>query len=372
MEKNTQKIQTPIQKRNRNKSIATIFFAMLSFLVIFALAALLLHYLKENGELRRKYGGDTAETISDTQVRYTQEEVQQLLLQREQEVSKEVSEETRQAFRDELKDLMLSGNGALNAVRYFFPDQIVLVDSGNYLFYDIDDTLAKHPYANENLVFDDNNELFYCENDQPVSHKGIDVSSFQGEIDWRKVAEDGVEFALIRVGLRGYGEAGRLVLDTQFTNNIQGATAAGIDVGVYFFTQATTVQEAEEEADFVLEALAPYGLHCTVALDVEDVGVADARTVGLTKEQWTDHCLAFLNKIEAAGYRPMIYGNLKAFILMLDITRIEPYPKWFAAYTPYIYFPYDFKVWQYTDSGQVAGIKKKVDMNISFYDFSLQ
>ncbi len=366
------KIQTPKDKSIKNKSIAAYFFAMLSFLAIMSLAVLYLHYRKENGELRRMYEEEAAEVMAMTaergQERYSEEEVGQMIAERLQTAG----EEARQSFLTELKEQMLSGNGTIGMLRHFFPEQIVFADSGNYLFMDINETLAKHPYVTENLTVDENNEFFYYENEQLVSHKGIDVSSFQGKIDWEKVAEDNIEFAIIRLGIRGYGEEGKLVLDEQFVNNIEGATAAGIDVGVYFFTQAVTVEEAQEEADFVIEALAPYGLQCTVVLDVEDVNAAGARTNSLTMEQWTDNCIAFFDRIEAAGYRPMVYGNLKTFMLMLDLTRIERYPKWFAAYTPYFYYPYDFKIWQYTDKARVAGIQGQVDLNISFYDFSLQ
>ncbi len=368
MRENKQKIRTPKQKNNKNRSIAVAFFALLSLLSIVSLALVYVYYHRENDRLRRRCDEEAAMVMKASEGSYTEEEMQRLL----EEQTREVSEETREAFLSELKEQMLSGSGTIPMLRHFFPEQIVFADSGSYLFMDVNESLAKHPYVNENLVVGENNEFFYYENEQPVSHKGIDVSSFQGSIDWQQVAADGVEFAIIRLGLRGYGEEGRLVLDEYFVRNIEGATAAGIDVGVYFFTQALTPQEAEEEADFVLEALAPYSLRCTVILDVEDVEAADARTNSLTMEQWTDHCIAFFDKIEAAGYRPMIYGNIKTFLLMLDLTRLERYPKWFAAYTPYFYYPYDFKIWQYTDSAGVAGISGNVDMNLSFYDFSLQ
>lgn len=266
----------------------------------------------------------------------------------------------------------MSGNGTVLMLRHFFPNQIVFADAGQYYFMDINDTLQKHPYVNDNLVVTENNEYQYYENEQLVTHKGIDVSSYQGAINWQQVAADGVEYAIIRLGIRGYGSEGRLVLDEYFIRNIEGATAAGVEVGVYFFTQALTPEEAREEADFVIQALSPYNLQCTVVLDVEDVNAASARTNVLTMEQWTDNCIAFFDRIEEAGYRPMIYGNLKTFMLMLDLTRIEQYPKWFAAYTPYFYYPYAFDIWQYTDTAKVAGITGNVDMNISFYDFSLQ
>ena len=361
--------RTPKQKVNRSRGIAAVFFAMLSLLAIAGLLLVFFYYRKENAKLRMELKElEAVEAMTAAGEVYSQQEVSQLLEEQAQTLDIEV----RERFLEELKEQVTNGNGTTLMLRHFFPDQIVFADKGQYYFMDINDTLQKHPYVNENLVVTENNEYLYYENEQPVTRKGIDVSSYQGAIDWQQVAGDGVEFAIIRLGIRGYGSEGRLVLDEYFIRNIEGATAAGIEVGVYFFTQALTPEEAREEAEFVIEALAPYHLQCTVVLDVEDVNAADARTNVLTMEQWTDNCIAFFDRIEEAGYRPMIYGNLKTFMLMLDLTRIEQYPKWFAAYTPYFYFPYAFDVWQYADSARVAGITGNVDVNISFYDFSLQ
>ncbi len=361
--------RTPKQKRSQNKSIAAVFFAILSLVALIGAALVFFYYQKENEALRQELKDKEAEAVfaASGEV-YTQEEVSRLL----EEQAQTLDLDSRTRFLEELKEQITNGNGTVPMLRHFFPDQIVFADAGQYLFMDINDALQKHPYVNENLVVTENNEYQYYENGQLVTHKGIDVSSYQGEIDWQQVAGDGVEFAIIRLGIRGYGSEGRLVLDEYFVRNIEGATAAGIDVGVYFFTQALTPEEAREEAEFVIEALAPYNLQCTVVLDVEDVNAAGARTNVLTMEQWTDNCIAFFDRIQEAGYKPMIYGNLKTFMLMLDLTRIEQYPKWFAAYTPYFYYPYAFSVWQYSDSARVAGITGDVDLNIGFYDFSLQ
>lgn len=368
-EQNRGQHRTPKQKANKNRGIAAAFFAALSLLAVIGLAFVFLYYRKENEALRQELKElEAAEAMAASDGVYTEEEVSQLLSEQAQTLDLEA----RARFLAELKEQITNGNGTVPMLRHFFPDQIVFADSGQYYFVDVNDALQKHPYVNDNLVVTENNEYQYYENEQLVTHKGIDVSSFQGAIDWEQVAGDGVEFAIIRLGIRGYGSEGKLVLDEYFIRNIEGATAAGVEVGVYFFTQALTPEEAREEAEFVIEALAPYHLQCTVALDVEDVNASGARTNVLTMEQWTDNCIAFFDRIEEAGYRPMIYGNLKTFMLMLDITRVEQYPKWFAAYTPYFYYPYAFDIWQYTDTAQVAGITGNVDMNISFYDFSLQ
>ena len=127
------------------------------------------------------------------------------------------------------------------------------------------------------------------------------------------------------------------------------------------------MKEAEEEAEFVLDALEPYNITYPVVLDIETVNSDKARTKDLTKEERTEYAIAFCEMIKNAGYTPMIYGNLKSFMLLLDIEQLEEYDKWFAGYDTEIYFPYDFKIWQYTDEGKISGIGTDVDINISFY-----
>ena len=127
------------------------------------------------------------------------------------------------------------------------------------------------------MVLNEDNTISYVEEEETISRKGIDVSKYQGEINWEQVAGDGVEYAVIRLGIRGYSE-GTLVLDENYEANMQGAAANGIDVGAYFFTQATSEAEALEEAQFVIENLAPYHVNFPVVLDVEAVGSGNART----------------------------------------------------------------------------------------------
>lgn len=229
------------------------------------------------------------------------------------------------------------------------------------------DTLARHSYEQAGFIPTDEGFLEYYENGELISHKGIDVSRYQEEIEWDKVAGDGIEYAFIRLGIRGYTE-GEIVEDETFTYNIEGALDNGIAAGVYFFTQATSVEEAKEEAQYVLDALEPYDVTYPVVLDVEAVTSKNARTADLTMEERTEYCITFCEMIKQAGYTPMIYGNLKTFMLMLDLEKLEEYDKWFAHYDEEFYYPYDFKIWQYTDAGSVAGINGEVDINISFFE----
>lgn len=305
----------------------------------------------------------------DETITYTQGEVDAMIAHAVDEAAAQTSEEVRNEFLSKLKELMLSGDGAVAMLRYFYPDEIVLADAGEYYFFPITEELEHHTYNPEQFALDDNRIMNYYENGEAVSHKGIDVSKYQGEIDWEEVAADGVEYAFIRAGIRGYTE-GEILEDENFEENIKGARHNDIDVGVYFFSQASSVEEAQEEAQYVIDAIEPYKVDYPVVIDVEAVNNKNARTNDLTKEERTQYCIAFCEKIKEAGYTPMIYGNLKTFMLMLDLGQLEEYDKWFAYYDEQVYYPYAFKIWQYTDEGSVKGVEGNVDLNISFEDLS--
>lgn len=301
----------------------------------------------------------------DEEATYSQAEVDALIDNAVQEAREKAAAETGEAFLDQLKERMTSGDGTTDMLRYFFPDEIVVADAGQYYFFPILEELAKNTYDPEAFMADGDGVMHYYEDGERVSHKGIDVSKYQDKIDWEKVASDEVEYAFIRLGIRGYTE-GEIIEDETFEDNIKGALKNDIDVGVYFFTQALSEEEAEEEAAYVIESIAPYQVKYPIVLDVESVTSSKARGNDLTSEERTKYCIAFCEKIKEAGYTPMIYGNLKTFTLLLNIEELEDYDKWFAYYDESYYFPYDFKIWQYTNKGKVAGIKGDVDLNISF------
>lgn len=199
-----------------------------------------------------------------------------------------------------------------------------------------------------------------------TSRLGVDVSYYQGQVDWGKVKADGYEFAFIRLGYRGYGEEGTLNLDERFHENMQNAENAGLDVGVYFFAQAVNEEEAEEEAKFVLDALEGYELGMPVVYDPESVADEEARTNAVTGEQFTRNADAFCRKIEEAGYEPMIYCNMMWQAFELDLEQLSDYPVWYADYQPLPQTPYHFEIWQYTEQGVVDGISTAADINIQF------
>lgn len=194
---------------------------------------------------------------------------------------------------------------------------------------------------------------------------GIDVSVYQGDIDWEAVAQSGVEFAIIRLGYRGYSQ-GAIQLDRNFEQNMWGALEAGLDVGVYFFSQATTVLEAEEEADFVLENLRGYPITFPVVFDWEFVTADQARTHEMEGEALTDCALAFCELVATAGYTPMVYFNQDIGYFYYQLDELDQYPFWLAEYDSKPDFFYDFEIWQYTHTGTVPGIQGSVDLNLAF------
>lgn len=200
--------------------------------------------------------------------------------------------------------------------------------------------------------------------DEVSVRSGVDVSVHQGEIDWQAVAADGVDFAMIRLGYRGYTQGG-LNLDNCFQQNMQGALEAGLDVGVYFFSQAISEEEAREEADFVLQALEAYDLSGPVAFDWEFITPGNgARTDGMDGETLTRCALAFCGRVQEAGFQPLIYFNKNLGYLTYDLSQLTEYPFWLAEYDSVPEFYYHFDLWQYSNQGAVAGIQGNVDLNL--------
>ena len=197
------------------------------------------------------------------------------------------------------------------------------------------------------------------------SYLGVDVSSYQKNVDWEKVREAGFTFAMLRVGLRGYGEAGNMVEDKYVRKNYKNATAAGLKVGVYFFSQAITPEEAIEEAEFVLQIIDGWDLQMPVAYDWECLA-DDYRTVGVDSRTLTDCTKAFCDRIRQAGYEPMVYFNPSQSRTQLILAELVDYQFWLAMYSDYMTYEYKVDMWQYTNQGSVPGIKGNVDINLWF------
>lgn len=206
---------------------------------------------------------------------------------------------------------------------------------------------------------------YYLEKGEVVSQVGIDVSEHQKEVNWSKVKASGIGFCFLRAGYRGNTDGG-LFTDSTFATNLEGAKAAGLDVGVYFFSQATNAQEAQEEATYLASILNGASLELPVVFDLEKGGNS-SRTGNLSHEGATEAAQAFATEMDKAGYRTMVYLNKQASETLFDISQLQNCSFWYAEYgveKPSLGF--DFDIWQYTENGSVYGIDGDVDLNIMF------
>ncbi len=231
------------------------------------------------------------------------------------------------------------------------------------------DGVEKNTLNNDNFTADSNYK-YYSENGQAASAEGIDVSSYSGSIDWDKVKSSGIDFVMVRLGGRGYGDSGELYTDEKAVEYINGAQKAGLKVGGYFFSQAISNEEAIEEAEYVKQILADIKLDYPVAYDWEIIKDDSARTDSVSASQATQCAKAFCDKIKEYGYTPMIYSPSRELYFKYDLTQLSEYDIWYCEYADTPTFYYEFSMWQYSDSGKVDGIEGAVDLNICFTNVS--
>ena len=353
-------------KKSRGFLIAGVILMCLAIAVI--LVTLLFAYKSNIKE---------TETASTEEVLYTQEEVDRIV---EEEVNK-AKEETATQYKENIREAAEVSGGVVNFLRALFPEELVFIDGTKFKFVEIDRSLKQSTVEAARFVTDEETGFMYYtdESGNKTSYIGIDVSSFQSTVDWEKVKATGIDFAIIRCGLRGYGSEGRLVMDSCFEDNIKGAIESGINVGVYFYTQALNTEEAIEEANFVLETVSSYEFNGPIVLDVESAS-PEERIKNITETERTDNIIAFCDTIKAAGYKTMIYADLKFFTTKMEIARLEDYEKWYANYNTLeidedtsvwgyhnpLLLPYEFSMWQYTNSGTLDGINGDVDFDVLF------
>ena len=193
---------------------------------------------------------------------------------------------------------------------------------------------------------------------------GIDVSTWQGVIDWKKVKQSGINFAMIRCGFRGM-DSGKITMDSYFLKNIKGAIANNINVGVYFFSMAKNKNEAVEEAKWVVDLIKDYDISYPVAIDTEIFN--KYRLKGIDYSTLTNNAIAFSDYVKSKGYTPMIYSYARAFNQYFDTAKFNNYRIWLAQYNDEATYKGRYYMWQYTSDGSVPGIKGRVDMNVSYF-----
>lgn len=229
--------------------------------------------------------------------------------------------------------------------------------------------LPKHSYDFTMLVCQSDRMKYYVDGKQ-ISYVGIDVSEDEEYIDFNKVKKSGIDFVMVRVGARGYG-TGQLMIDDYFTENVKRATDAGLDVGVYFFSQAITEEEAEEEANLIIQNLQGFDIDYPVAMMMDYVDNDKARVeLVAAKSDKTKITKRFLETIEKAGYIPLLYGDKEWLVAEIDMSKLTEYDVWLSQHQDIPDYPYQFTMWQYSDTVKVDGITGYANMNISFIDYS--
>lgn len=230
--------------------------------------------------------------------------------------------------------------------------------------------LTKNTYDFSNLS-ETANIRKYTENGKKISYIGADISKHDGDVNFNSMKAAGVDYVIIRLGARGYA-TGQLTLDEYFVENIEAAIEADLDIGIYFYSQAISQEEANQEANFVIQNLEPYraNIKYPVAFAMEKISNDQARTDTLTREDKTIIANTFLGGVQAAGYVPMLYGNKEYLIKGVDMTQLQSYDVWLSQEQDIPDYPYQYTMWQYTTTGVLNGIKGDANLNICFVSYS--
>lgn len=239
------------------------------------------------------------------------------------------------------------------------PDITLLMKTEADIIAEEEDTAEKDALADA-----DDTEIVDVRELGEEGQMGIDVSKWNGDIDWDRVQNAGITYAIIRCGYRG-SSTGALVEDPYFRQNIQGALAAGLKVGVYFFTQATNEVEAVEEASMAIALCDGYQITYPIFIDTEGAG-GNGRADGLDMETRTRVCQAFCETVEDAGYSGGVYGSRNWFRTKLRMDALTDHIIWLAEYRENPVYGGSYHFWQYTSSGSVDGIEGRVDLDISY------
>ena len=227
-------------------------------------------------------------------------------------------------------------------------------------------------YNTANFYYDDDGFMAYHDDEgNTISHLGVDLSYHQENVNWDEVKDSGIEFVMLRCGYRGYSE-GALIEDEKFREYARACNDRDIPLGVYFFTQAVSVEEAVSEAELTLDLIKDYKISYPVAIDTEYIPDKTARTntTEIEDELRSSMCAAFCERISKDGYYPMIYASENWIRRDLEYESLQGYDFWAAQYLEENDFLYDFTIWQYTPDGFIKGVDEKVDLDISMVDYA--
>ncbi len=229
--------------------------------------------------------------------------------------------------------------------------------------------IPKNELIEDNFSVVSGNKLTYSQSGRNVSHFGIDVSKYNGTVSWNSVKKAGVEYALLRVGARGYS-SGNIVLDEKFAENLKGCQDNGIDVGVYFFSQAINTNEAIEEASYCVASLSGNRIRYPIIFDSEEVLNDSYRTENLTSAELTNIFKSFAEVVKAYGYTPMFAGTKKQLAKHVDLQNMKEYDIWLLDTGEKTEYPYRYSIRQYSDKGKVDGITGEVNLDICLISYA--
>ena len=239
---------------------------------------------------------------------------------------------------------------------------------GTKEWVDVNTDISRNKYDYSNLKYQ-KPFMNYYEDGKVVSKSGVDISANQGDVDFTKLKNAGCDFVMLKAGSRGYS-SGNIVSDANFRDNLKSAKKAGLDIGVYFCSQAVSKAEAREEADEILDVISGYSVKYPVAFVMENVDGDMARIEALDMTERTQIAKAFMNRIEDAGYKAMIYGDKEWLLTMVDMEELQDFDVWFAQDSDEPEYPYEFGMWQYDSDASIKGISGDATLIMSFKDYA--
>lgn len=330
---------------NRHKTIYLVNIIVLSLITIAAAVSALVLFLR----------ADTLHKSGNGKF-YTDSQISQ--------IQQSASADEKNSLLRQIQSSLEAGDSSITMLRDLYPDDLVVVSGGKYYFYPIDTSLKTNSFDSDDFNVDGNGTLTYKGEDKDVQlSTGIDVSESNGTIDWSKVAVNQVSFAFVHLG--GRGDNGTIDEDKEFETNMRHASENGISAYISYDLNAVNENECSEDAKYVSQKLsdtgAEQGDYVAVCISVPD---SDDRTKDLSRDEWTAIVKKFCDEMKSEGYNPVIYGNVSAFAILLNMSEFEPFDKWIASADASLYFPYAFTYWQYSTSGQIEGISGNVNMDV--------
>ena len=242
--------------------------------------------------------------------------------------------------------------------------QVRVFNGDTYMWIVPENDVERNPLTADDFALDEDGKPTYVGGEYKAI-RGVDVSQYQGNIDWQAVYDSGIRFAIIRAGGRYYG-SGEIFTDDKFAQNLEGAKNAGLKVGVYFFSQAVSEDEAREEARYTAQLIGDTELELPVFFDWERVSDTESRTYDLGGEALTDCAVAFCEEAELLGFDAGVYIYTETGYYGYTLSRLDDYTVWSSSLGNYPYFYYAHSMWQYSFKGTVDGIDHDCDMDMLF------